>query len=206
MAEKPDKLRRNRREEITKSARQLFLKKGYRFTSIDQIARRAGYSKRTVYLEYVNKDDLFLDIATDGLELLLSQLRLIEGDPMPLPAYLENYLGVITDFAFVHGNYFKLLASDVSAEVIANSTGTVKERAAGIERSCVQLLSDQIERAMREKKIKKVDPWETSEIIIGSAVGIILLSFGGSQTILSRKKLKTKVNRMWQVFYRGLLK
>ncbi|MBP7736978.1 MAG: TetR/AcrR family transcriptional regulator [Spirochaetes bacterium] len=206
MAEKPDKLRRNRREEITKSARQLFLKKGYRFTSIDQIARRAGYSKRTVYLEYVNKDDLFLDIATDGLELLLSQLRLIEGDPTSLQVYLEKYLGVITDFAFLHGNYFKLLASDVSAEVIANSTRSVKERAAGIERSCVKLLSDQIERAVREKKIKKVDPWETSEIVIGSTVGIILLSFGGSQTILSRKKLKTKVNRMWQVFYRGLLK
>lgn len=197
---------RNRREEIIKSARQLFLKKGYRLTSIEQIAEKAGYSKRTVYLEYVSKDDLFLDIATDGLEILLNLLQEIKGSDISLYDYIVKYIGVITDFAFLQGNYFRLLASDVSAEVIANSTDRVKQRAAGIERAGVKLLSDQIERAIREKKIKKVDSWETSEIIIGSAVGIIVLSLGGSQTILSQEKLKNKVERMGQVFYQGLLK
>jgi len=206
MAKKTEKPKRNRREEIIKSARQLFLKKGYRLTSIEQIAEKAGYSKRTVYLEYVNKDDLFLDIATDGLEILLTLLQDIKGGDISLYDYIVKYIGVITDFAFLQGNYFKLLASDVSAEVIANSTERVKQRAAGIERAGVKLLSDQIERAIREKKIKKVDSWETSEIIIGSAVGIIVLSLGGSQTILSQEKLKNKVERMGQVFYQGLLK
>ncbi|HNW30828.1 MAG TPA: TetR/AcrR family transcriptional regulator [Spirochaetota bacterium] len=206
MAHKSGKTARNRREEIIKSARQLFLKNGYRLTSIDQIAKKAGYSKRTVYLEYINKDDLFLDIATDGLEILLHQLQDIRADHVNLADYIEKYLGTITDFAFIHGDYFRLLASDVSAEVIANSTARVKKRAAEIERAGVRLLSEQIDRAIREKKIKNVDPWETSEIIIGSAVGIIVLSLGGSQTILSQEKLKIKVSRMWQVFYQGLKK
>jgi len=206
MAKRSEKPSRNRREEITKSARQLFLKKGYRLTSIDQIAKKAGYSKRTVYLEYINKDDLFLDIATDGLGILLALLQNINDTNLSLLDYIGKYLGVITDFAFTHGNYFKLLASDVSAEVIANSTTGVKRRAAGIESAGVRLLSDQIEKAVHEKIIKKVDPWETSEIIIGSAVGIIVLSMGGSQTILSREKLKTKVKQMGQVFYQGLIK
>ena len=41
-----------RREQVLGAARELFVAKGYRGTTIQEIARRAGYSKRTVYLDY----------------------------------------------------------------------------------------------------------------------------------------------------------
>lgn len=195
---------KSRRQKIISSARELFLKNGYRQTSIEQIAGNAGYSKRTVYLEYSSKDDLFLDIATDGLEILYESLKMINGQKISLATYISRYLETLTDFSFEQRGYFKLLASDVSTEVIENSSNTVKKRAAAIEKAGVKLLADQINNAISSKTIRKNDPWETSEIIIGSAVGIIILSIGGSQTILSQNRLKTKVKQMGQIIYRGL--
>ena len=61
---------RSRGGAILEAARELFFKNGYRGTTVQQIASQAGYSKRTVYLDYLSKDELFMTICVEGGELL----------------------------------------------------------------------------------------------------------------------------------------
>lgn len=49
----------NRRQRLLRSAGALFSRWGFDKTSMDEIAREAGISKGTVYLEFPNKDALF---------------------------------------------------------------------------------------------------------------------------------------------------
>lgn len=56
----PDGKQRAKRERILRSATALFVRFGYRKTSIDEVARRAGVAKGTVYLYYQNKAELVL--------------------------------------------------------------------------------------------------------------------------------------------------
>lgn len=192
-----------RRKLIDSSAKKLFLKNGYRSTSVDEIAKDAGYSKRTVYLDYKNKDDIFLKIATDGLEQIIHQLEAIP-DSNNLHVYITQYLKTITDFSLEHTAYFKLLIVDVTADIISKASDKQRKRAARLEKRGTQLLADKIEKAISEGIIKKTGPWETAEIIIGSAVGIIQLSAGGSQTILNGRKLSQKIRRLGEYIYLGL--
>ncbi len=49
---------RNKRQRILEAATHLFVRSGYRKTSIDEIAQRAAVAKGTVYLYYRNKAEL----------------------------------------------------------------------------------------------------------------------------------------------------
>lgn len=48
-----------RPEELLEAAVAVFGERGYRATTLDDVARRAGVSKGTVYLYFTSKDDLF---------------------------------------------------------------------------------------------------------------------------------------------------
>ena len=194
-----------RKKRITEAAKTLFVARGYRQTTMDQIAKNAGYSKRTVYLDYQNKDDLFISLAADGLEILLYMLKKIPSGTLPINDYIEKFSETIAKFAFDNNEYFKMFSVEATPEMMENcSTGT-RSRAAEIEINGFNLLASEIERAMEEGVIDHTDPWEMAGIFIGSVVGIILLSMGGSQIIFKKKALIDKVKKASRLKCIGLL-
>lgn len=60
-----------RRRQILEAATELFVSQGYRKTSVDEIAERAGIAKGTIYLYYKNKNQLFFGaVSLEKLENL----------------------------------------------------------------------------------------------------------------------------------------
>jgi len=51
-----------RREQLLASARKLFVKKGFRATTTDEIARKAGLTKGALYYHFSSKEDIFLEL------------------------------------------------------------------------------------------------------------------------------------------------
>jgi len=73
------------REKIIKSARGLFGTRGLRGTTVDDIARRAGVSKRTVYETFSSKYEMARVIVEDALEMFQDNMRnIIQSGDDPL--------------------------------------------------------------------------------------------------------------------------
>jgi AcrR family transcriptional regulator len=53
---------KKRREQLLTSARKLFVKNGYRGTTIDEIAKKAKLTKGAVYFHFKSKEDIFLEL------------------------------------------------------------------------------------------------------------------------------------------------
>lgn len=72
---------RHRREEnriyILKAAEVVFAKKGYSFTTMDDVAEEAQFSKATLYHYFKSKGEIFFEIILDSLEELNHKLRRI---------------------------------------------------------------------------------------------------------------------------------
>jgi TetR/AcrR family acrAB operon transcriptional repressor len=51
-----------RREQLLASARKLFVKKGFRATTTDEIARNAKLTKGALYFHFKSKEDIFLEL------------------------------------------------------------------------------------------------------------------------------------------------
>ena len=51
-----------RRQQLLKSAQRLFVRKGFRATTVEEIARRAGLTKGALYYHFDNKEHVFLEL------------------------------------------------------------------------------------------------------------------------------------------------
>jgi len=195
---------RDRRAELLDAARDLFFKKGHRGTTIQQIAERAGYSKRTVYLDFETKDELFMTICAEGGELVLDALRAVPADALDIAGLIDAFQELFILFSREHSEYFRMIFSEATPEIIANCSPAVRERAARLEHDCIDVVVRWIERAIREAHIRPVDPWDTAGILVGAATGIILLSMGGSQTVYSRRTREDLVRQAVRIIWQGL--
>ena len=195
---------RSRPDEVLDAARGLFFEKGYRGTTIQQIASRAGYSKRTVYLDYVSKDELFVTICVEGAELLLEKLTEIPRDEFSVEDCIERIIDAYVAFSRNQSEYFHMIFSESTPEIIANCSEELRGRVADLERACLGVVVAWAERAMREGLIARLDPWAIAGILIGSATGIVLLTMGGRQTVFTRETLESLVHEAVQTLWKGL--
>ncbi len=195
----------NRREQVLEAARELFFANGYRGTTVEQIARRAGYSKRTVYLDYRNKDELFITVCAQGGELLFEHLKQIPQEEIPIETAISLITRAYISFFRDHSEYYRMIFSEATPEMIENCSEQLRARVASIEQACLGVVVAWTERAIREGVIPRwIDPWEAAGIFVGSATGIILLSMGGIQTVFSKEALESLVNKATWTLWMGL--
>lgn len=89
-----------KRRAIMQAATALFLRDGYRNTSMDQVAADAGVSKQTVYKQFADKEQLFRDIVlgvTANSEAIITDMTsVLRQTEIASPAELR---AVLTDLA-----------------------------------------------------------------------------------------------------------
>jgi AcrR family transcriptional regulator len=78
-----------RRAQLIDSAEEVFLENGYHLTTMDDVARRAGMSKKTIYVVFPSKADLFDALLLDRLEPISAP---IPDDDRPLAEVLCEFL------------------------------------------------------------------------------------------------------------------
>jgi AcrR family transcriptional regulator len=90
--------REERREQVLRSAMEVFAHKGYHATSVGDIIKRARIARGTFYLYFETKRQIFeaiLDLALQGLVSRLHRIELSPQSPPPLEQLRANVGRVI---------------------------------------------------------------------------------------------------------------
>lgn len=83
-----------RREAILKAALEEFSAGGFAATRLDDVARRAGVAKGTIYLYFADKETLFQEIVRSMLTPLVGNLEKLRDLDMPFRVIAEQILGL----------------------------------------------------------------------------------------------------------------
>ena len=152
------------RERVLRAATNSFLAHGYR-SSVDEIARRAGVAKQTVYQHFPNKDELFKEVARGLASRVLIELDSPSGDLRESllrfgAAYRKRALGPqgIATFRTVVPEVprFKALARTM----YANSAGEMVRR-----------LADYLDAAMQAGRLRREEPRFAAEMLLSLLAG-----------------------------------
>lgn len=182
-----------RREKIINAARELFFQRGYKDTAIASIAKLANYSKWSVYLDFKSKDDLFISICAEGLEILCDELRKIKNEKLPYEKYLIKANQVFFKFSEEHQEYFRMNYKEASPEILANCTDAIRKRTAELEQACIEIPVDFVKKGIQEKAIPPMDPKEAALIFVAASTGVLLLSITGNQTLIQEKDIEALI-------------
>lgn len=93
-----ERQRQERRAEILRAARDVFLVNGYSGTNVDEVAERAGVGKGTIYLHFPSKDDLLIALWQEAAADLGAQLTQVTAAPGDSLQKVEDILRLFSDF------------------------------------------------------------------------------------------------------------
>lgn len=74
-SERKEKEKEIRRKDIIDAAERIFFTKGYHYATMDDVAKEAEYSKRTVYVYFNSKEQIYFEIMIRGYRLLIVMLE-----------------------------------------------------------------------------------------------------------------------------------
>lgn len=109
---KKEAVRALHRERILSSSNELFIAKGYDKSTIDDISKASGYSRRTLYAYFSSKEDILHNIIASGLIALKDE---IESALNATEDFVSRFRGV---FHAMHRYY---LTQPLSTEKINTS-------------------------------------------------------------------------------------
>ena len=75
VAERRQREKQARRQAILDAARECFFKDGFEATTVSQITDRVELSTGTLYLYFKNKEEIYVSILEEGLDILYELMK-----------------------------------------------------------------------------------------------------------------------------------
>jgi AcrR family transcriptional regulator len=100
-----------KRQDIINAAERVFFTKGYENSSMDTVAKEAEFSKRTVYVYFNSKEQIYYEIMIRGYRMLICMLEncFNKGIPQTAEEELHCIFFTLYSFSINHANYFKAI-------------------------------------------------------------------------------------------------
>lgn len=146
-----------KRQSILDVATELFLTHGYESVSMSQISESVGGSKATLYGYFSNKEDLFLEVVSDGIKRMVQQISVDDQKELSFEEKLRffalNYLrNALSDEAIA------LRRTVISIASKKNDAG--QKIYSQVIKGAWEYIATILEKEMQEGKIKKTDSFE----------------------------------------------
>lgn len=149
------------REKILTVAARMFGKYGFQKTTVDEIARTAHKAKGSVYYYYKSKEELFLAVVSQEINVLKTGLTRIIVDSQDATGMIRNYL--ISRMILMKDavNYHESLKAD-----FVDDFSFLNETRQEFTRFEIELMKAILDRGVRENKFRIKDTHATAQVII----------------------------------------
>lgn len=187
-----------RREMIIEAAESIFLEVGFAAANMDDIARRAGMSKRTVYELFGNKQALFdelLDLRRAGLPTSLDDTDAPDEELIDYLTKLTQHIMAPKQIALQRVVFAEHMRDPERSQNLFNEA---EKRGRGI-------LSRWMARQIAGGRIAVADPDQAADMMFGMTVGTIHFKklLLGREEHLSADEIRQRIARAVAIFLKG---
>lgn len=177
VAERKEREKQRRRQDIIDAAEKIFFSKGYENSSMDDVAREAELSKGTLYLYFHSKEDLYAAIVGRGARILRD---LFQNATLNQPTGLFKVRSIgqaFMRFFNEYPNYYDAMMFDQSKFSELDCNCENEKEALLIKKSSNDILINAVSEGINDGSIsKEVDPVKISMILWGQTMGILQLA------------------------------
>jgi len=188
--------RRQTRERLLSSALEVFERRGYAESSLEEIAERAGYTRKAVYSNFSGKGELLLEIMerrfrshVDRIESIVSREATAERQAIDIGAVFSEYLTQERDWEMLFHEFCSVASRD--EEIGARFRSCFRD----LKQALVRLVEEEtkargVELTLPAERLvlgisalfsgvsleKLIDPVETDDALFGEVLGLVVAS------------------------------
>ncbi|MBU5257211.1 TetR/AcrR family transcriptional regulator [Tissierella praeacuta] len=179
---------------VIKKAEELFLKLGYKATSMDQIAEESGVSKMTIYKYFPSKEELFIQIILSIMNRYFNDMK---NEIDKIEGTLDR-IDFLLNFGMEHSKQYSMaLYKDIfDNPYIYEKLMEEKKRMARI------IFEDIVREGVNKGEIRNIDEAFIANILIALIKGIDKEIF---DDINSNKELEDFTEKLYDFLKYGLL-
>lgn len=183
-----------RREAILVASRAILEEKDYHEIRMDDVARRAGVAKGTLYLYFPTKERLFGALAHDMFEQVSERWRRLARETAPGEERLKAVIR--SQFEFFEKN------RGIFLQVVQGTfpCGGAAPKRSDMIRANIAMLKTHIAEAMRLKRLRAADPETTAIALFGLIRGFVFAAILGGMP----GRLTSRADFVWECFFRGM--
>jgi AcrR family transcriptional regulator len=174
--------RQQRRRKIQRVARRIFAERGFAGATIEEIARKSSLSVGAIYLYFRSKEELYVSLLQDSLELLAEEVGRIPALAPDARAALRGVWDRFLEFAETFKEFHRvvLLAGEPAArEGVSAEVVSALGRAAGRSLLLIEAIIDKgIEHGVYRADCQRA----AAELLWASFLGLVAL--GEARTTL----------------------
>ncbi|ELX11077.1 putative transcriptional regulator TetR family [Janthinobacterium sp. HH01] len=161
-----------RPQELLAAALDQFVERGYAATRLEDVAKRAGVSKGTLYLYFANKEELFKAVVRENIVHAIGEAEqdaaVFDGPSAVLLRTIlmkwwdqicATQLAGITKLMLAEGNNFPELAQFYNEEVVARGNG---------------LIASVLVRGIGRGEFRAVDPVVMTQVLVAPVLMLMM--------------------------------
>ncbi|MCL1632134.1 TetR/AcrR family transcriptional regulator [Sporolactobacillus sp. CPB3-1] len=175
MASKRAQGKEIKRNKVIDAAEHLFFSKGFAQTTMDDLCAQAHLSKRTLYVYFNSKDQLYFEIMIRGYKQLITMLE-ENQQSLPVIDRLKQMAYTVYQFSVLYPDYFTAIFSyeNRAADFEKGVPDASKEECYRLGEQVFQKLTDLIEEGQNSGIFRrKPDAVQTAVILWSCLHGIL---------------------------------
>ncbi len=194
--ERREREKQQRRDDILRTAQTLFFGKGFRDTTIDDIARAAELSRGTIYLYFQSKEEIYATVMEKGLEILHGRIAAsYQADQDPLTNLLAGH-DAFMQFHDEYSEFYNVLMLD-KMQIADLLPPALKARIDAKSLQMVQGIAQVLEEGVRTGFFRPMPVWETAFLQMGMALGFAqMFDEHGSDLMADREQTRQAMHNL----------
>jgi AcrR family transcriptional regulator len=187
-----------RHEEILEAARKSFAEKGFRETSVEEIARRAGLAKGTIYLYYSSKQALYAAALKDGLASLGRRMENEVAAGSTIEEKIRAFISAKLTYFEEHRDFFRIYLAEFG-NALAHPLWIHDDLRLSQSKQ-IQLLTSALEEAVASRRLRRLRPEAVALAIMNMTRGAVASRLLG----LSKAAIEEDIDLLFELTWKGL--
>lgn len=182
--------------QILDAARNVFAKKGFAATKVEDISSAAGIAKGTLYLYYRSKRDIYMAALREGILALYEETRRNVDRAQSVQEKLRTFIFTRLHYFEENRDFFRIYHSDLGN--LLTASGGVSKNFKDLQEKQAQLLESVLKEGIEQRLIRPLQTTAASFAIYDMTRALIARRLLSGERVKAERDAEFLTDLIWQ--------
>jgi AcrR family transcriptional regulator len=194
-----------RRNAILSAARKLFFEKGFKYVTVDNIAKRSELSKGSIYLYFKSKEEIYTNILFDEIGKFNRKSFHLFQSNKSAPELVLEFASIYIEFFLNDPELFRILMTFMLHTEDMNLAQPVHEHIIEVTNNTIKMIETLLHRGIEQGEFPSdINVRQCRNALWGFLNGIISLHLFTGKEAKREERIRATIKGSLSIFIKGL--